>query len=371
MTTEKEKQEILGDIFDDKSDNDKKKVDDYRPGVGVDIGTSNIVVSRQKKDGTFVNKFHRNMLYPLDVSEEANDLLGKSNYLYVKVGNKYFVVGEDALRMSLALGNGKGIIKPMREGLLNPSLQEASEFLFFIIKAILGDPIVPNEPLRFTVPANSVDKDNDNLFHQIILNNFFKTLGYSPKPVNEAMCIIYDSGATMKAEEGDIPFSGIATSWGAGQVNICMAFRGLSLVEFSCTKSGDNIDEQVEKVTGVSRSKVIKIKETALDLENVDAKDRVQSALSIYYDETISRIIHHIGNKFKEKSSELDGEIEIVIAGGTSMPKGFCKRLEKIIKQSEIPFKVYRVRHAEKPFFSVSSGACIRALADFEKSKKA
>ncbi|TRZ80212.1 hypothetical protein D4R86_04745, partial [bacterium] len=58
---------------------------EYNPGVGVDVGTSNIVVARQKKDGTFVNRFHRDMLYPLDVSDEAADLLERSDYLYVKV----------------------------------------------------------------------------------------------------------------------------------------------------------------------------------------------------------------------------------------------------------------------------------------------
>jgi len=57
----------------------------FKPGVGVDVGTSNIVVARQTEDGTFVNRFHRDMLYPLDVSEEAIDLLDRSDYLYVNV----------------------------------------------------------------------------------------------------------------------------------------------------------------------------------------------------------------------------------------------------------------------------------------------
>ena len=152
--------------------------------------------------------------------------------------------------------------------------------------------------------------------------------------------------------------------------NLSLSFKGLSLVEFSCTKSGDHLDEQVAKATGISKNKVIKIKEKQLDLNNVDISDRVQAALSIYYDEMLDRMAHHICNEFREKSSDMDGEIEIVVAGGTSMAPGFCDRLEKSIKRQDMPFNIYRVRHSETPFYSVSQGACIRAQADYAKSQK-
>jgi actin-like ATPase involved in cell morphogenesis len=345
---------------------DKKEVK-FKPGVGIDVGTSNIVLVRQTEDGTFVNKFHRNMLYPLDITDESADLLERSNYFFIKVSDKYYVIGEDALNLVNAIGKGN-IIRPMKDGILNPSLKESSDLLFFIIKSIVGEPIIPNEPLRFTVPANPIDRDIDNLFHQMVLSSFFTKLGYSPKAVNESMCIVYDCNPIMKSEE-DVPLSGIATSWGAGMVNVAMSFKGLSVIEFSCTKSGDNIDEQTEKVTGISKSKIIKIKEKKLDLDNIDMSDRVQAALSIYYDETIDRVVHHISEKFKEKGSEMDGEIEWIIAGGTSMVKGFGKRIEQSIKKAKLPFNIYRIRHSETPFFSVGQGACIRAQADYMKEK--
>ena len=145
----------------------------------------------------------------------------------------------------------------------------------------------------------------------------------------------------------------------------------ISIVEeFSCTKSGDHLDEQVAKATGISKNKVIKIKEKNLDLENVDMSDRVQSALSIYYDEMLDRMSHHICNEFRDKSSEMDGEIEIVVAGGTSMAPGFCKRLKDALKRTDMPFNIYRVRHSDNPFYSVSQGACIRAQADYLKNSK-
>jgi hypothetical protein len=211
----------------------------------------------------------------------------------------------------------------------------------------------------------------NNLFHQMVLQNFFTKLGYSAKPVNEAMCVCFDENPIMKTEgEKDSPLSGICISCGGGMWNISLAYKGLGLIEFSCTKSGDYLDEQVSKVTGVSRSKVLKVKEKTLNLEKIDFSDRVITALSIYIDEMIDRMIYHITNQFKEKSSEMEGQIEIVVAGGSSMAPGFIKRFEQIVQKSELPFKIYQVRHSQNPFYSVGQGACLRAQADFAKVKQ-
>ena len=188
-----------------------KKVEEkhkFKPGVGVDVGTSNIVVSRQTEDGTFVNRYHRDMLFPLEISDESRDLLDRSDYLYVKVNDKFYIVGEDALKLVNAIGRGE-VVRPMKDGILNPSLKESSELLFYIIKAVVGDPIVPNEPLRFSVPANPVDRPLDNKFHKMVLENFFRQMGYAPKAVNEAMAIAYDTNPTAKSDDGDVPLTGL------------------------------------------------------------------------------------------------------------------------------------------------------------------
>ena len=136
---------------------------------------------------------------------------------------------------------------------------------------------------------------------------------------------------------------------------------------FSITKSGDVIDEQVSKVTGFPKSKIVKRKEKELNLDEFEPSDRVLAALSIYYGEYIDRITRLIGKEFEKRGSEIQGETEIVVAGGTSMPTGFCKVFENSISESNLPFKIYRVRHSLTPFYSVSQGACIRAQADFSK----
>jgi len=347
----------------------EKKEVKFKPGVSVDVGTSFLVVVRQQEDGTFVNKYHRNCLFPMDINDESADLLERSSYFFIKTDDKYYIIGEDGISLVSAIGSGK-VIRPMQEGILNASLRESSDLLFYIIKSLVGAPIIPNEPLRFTIPANSIDKDNDNLFHQKVLEGFFTKLGFSAKPVNEAMAVIYDCNPKMKLDGNEIPFTGIGVSCGSGMWNVAMSFKGLSLMEFSCAKAGDHLDQQVEKATGVAISKIVRIKEKHLDLDKIDGNDRVQVALGIYYNEMIDRMVHHIANRFKDKSSDMEGEIEIVVAGGSSMPNGFCNRLEQSIKKSNMPFKIYGVRHAVDPFYSVGNGACIRARSDYEKMKK-
>lgn len=346
-------------------------VKDFMPGVGVDIGTSNIVVSRCKKDGTFVSRHHRNMLYPLEVSDESSDLLERGDYLYVKVSDRYYIVGEDALKLVNAIGKGE-VIRPMKDGIMNPSLKESTELLFYIIKAVVGDPIIENECLRFSVPANPIDQDINNLFHQMTLQSCFSKMGYSAKPVNEAMCICYDCNPIMIAEtdggdKEEVPLSGISCSCGAGMTNVALSYKGMEMVSFSITHSGDYIDERSSQVTGTSISKIIRKKERNLDLSNVDASDRDISAISIYYDEFMERISHGISKYFVDKKTDIDGDIEIVVAGGTSMPSGFCQRFDSIIRAKQFPFRIYRVRHSPTPFYSVVQGACIRAISDQQK----
>jgi len=349
---------------------ESKKSIKYKPGVGCDIGTSNIVVTRQAEDGTFVTKFHRNMLYKLEANEESEDLLQRGAYLYVRVGDVYYIIGDDALKLVNAIGKGE-VIRPMKDGILNPSLKESSELLFYIIKAIVGLPICEKESLRYSVPANPIDKPEvNNLFHSKVLETFFVKLGYVPKPTNEAMAIVYDTPPITVDGKEEIPLSGIAISFGGGMVNLALCYKGLELSSFSITKSGDEIDRNVAQVTGIVQSKVIKIKEKTLDLDKIDMSDRVQSALGIYYDEMLDRVVNYMSNEFIDRKNEIDGKIDVVIAGGTSCPNGFNERLKKYIDKFNFPFDINNIRSAIEKFYAVSHGCCIRARADWEKTNK-
>jgi hypothetical protein len=364
------------DIFDDdKSDKGNKTIkadgQEFCESIGVDIGTSSIVSSRKKKNGEFVNKFHRNMLFPIDVSDEASDLLEKSSYNYVKVDKKYFIFGDDSISICNAMGEKNDLIlRPMSSGIINPNLKESSDLLLHIIKSVVGEPLVKGEKLRVSIPGQAINQDIDNTFHKMVLLGLFRDMGYDPKPVNEAMAIAYSENPTSKDGEEIVPLSGVSISCGAGQTNLALLFKGMELGSFSITKSGDYIDEQVAKATGVPKSKIIKRKEKDFSLINVDHKDKVLSALSIYYTEYIDRICHLMAKEFTKRGSEISGALEIVVGGGGSIVPGFIPMLENSIKEQDFPFKILKIRHAKNPFFAVSNGCLLRALSDTQKQER-
>ena len=343
-------------------------VSKFKPGVGVDVGTANICVCRQTEDGEYSVRHYRNMLFELEATEEASDLLSRSDYLYVKSDGRYYIVGDDALKLVNAIGKGE-IIRPMSNGLLNPSLKRAQSLLNYILEAVLGKPIVADESLRFSLPGNPIDKpDTNNLFHQMVLIEFFKRLGYSPKPINEALASLYSEAPSMDVEgEGTYPLTGYSISFGGGMANSCFALRGMSLVDFSSTKCGDYIDNQVSLVTGTPLGKVIRAKEKSLDLDKVNNDEPVQQALGIYYDEMIYRVIRNIGRELAKQNHSVDGAVDVIVCGGSAMPNGFIKRLKASLDNTDIPFKIKDVRLAGSPFYSVSQGACLAAQSDAEK----
>lgn len=331
-----------------------------KPGVGVDVGTANIVVTRQYEDGSYEVKHHRNMLFKVEDAEDMDMLL--ANALSVKVNGKTFVVGQDALSLVNALGGGE-LIRPMKDGLLNPSVGEAEELLFHILQAVVGKPIKEMERLRFSVPANPIDRpDENNFFHEHVLQEFFKSAGYDAKGVNEAACVVYSEGISMEdPEQGTFPLTGVGISWGAGMANAAAVLKGKPVAMISNTKCGDYIDIQVAKVTGKQVSQIIKIKEKQLDLESVNESDRTVKALSIFYDEVINRIGKGLIKAFGESGTKFDGPVIIVNAGGTSMPKGFASRLKNVLAGLEMPFQIKEVSMSKTPFYAVSRGACLAA----------
>lgn len=340
---------------------------EYLPGVGLDVGTANIVVSRQSADGNFVNTTCRNMLFELPVSDESADLLERGGYLYAKCDDKYFVIGKDALALVNALGTGE-VVRPMKDGLLNPELKQSQELLFNIIGALVGNPKCEKEPIRFSVPANPVDApEKNNVFHQMIIQSFLASKGYDATPLNEGLGVVYDCNPVMKDGEQEVDLTGFGISMGGGMFNVAGAYKGLSICEFSVTKSGDYIDQQASTVTGVPLSKVTKAKETKLDLGNVDFSDRVLAALSIYYDETIGRAIENIKAELAKSDRDFEGPCEVVLAGGTALIPGVAARFEQKLNKESLPFDVFGVRLSDSPFYSVAQGMCLRARSDWLK----
>jgi len=98
--------------------------------------------------------------------------------------------------------------------------------------------------------------------------------------------------------------------------------------------------------------------------------------LKAYYEELIDYVIRNIIKKFeatKRIPPALDAKhrnaepIPIVLAGGTSTPKGFPEMFRDRIEISEFPFKISEILVANDPLYTVAKGCLI--YAESEESK--
>ncbi len=336
----------------------------------IDVGTC-FLVGAYKENSEDVFTIGRNAFFSMPSEDFADEMLKRAGAYFITRGDRFYVVGEDALKFSVITGNQDDYRRPMARGVLNPGEEEAVAMIEVLIEGIIGEASFKDEPLAVTVPAEPIDADFDTTFHRMVLDRFLKKLGYKVNFISEALSIIYNENPTVEVNGEEIPFTGIGMSFGAGMVNIALAWRAKKLLDFSCSRGGDWIDVEVSRVTSMPTSKVIAYKEKSLDLGNVDSSNRMAVALEIYYEELIRYSLEMFSNEFKRKNTAVEEPMVIAIAGGASKPPGFIPLFEKVLKETHLPIPILEVRHAEDPLTSVASGALIAAESEEAKMESA
>jgi 6-phosphogluconolactonase/glucosamine-6-phosphate isomerase/deaminase len=99
-----------------------------------------------------------------------------------------------------------------------------------------------------------------------------------------------------------------------------------------------------------------------LTLENPDTL--VQRAIKSQYEIMIQHTVQGIKKGVEEAGNKARSEqpIDIIIAGGTSMPKGFDVLFRKILDQAKITtMKIGEVIRPKDPLYSVARGCLIAA----------
>jgi hypothetical protein len=172
-------------------------------------------------------------------------------------------------------------------------------------------------------------------------------------------------------------FSGIGISFGAGMCNVCISYKGVEATKFSTARSGDWIDNEVAKSLGLIPNRVTSLKEKYLNLEesfetHQDKRtQRIIEALQYYYSSLVNNTIKKIISEFKDKVEiEVDETLQIVISGGTSLPKGFLNLFKTAISSYTLPFGISEVRQAKNPLTAVATGLLIKTLVDVKGLKK-
>ena len=153
-------------------------------------------------------------------------------------------------------------------------------------------------------------------------------------------------------------------------VHNCLAVKKMPLINFSVANSGDWIDIEASKVSGIDVSAMTRFKEKNLDLNNIDFSDIRQASLSIFYDSMIQNALTNFSAKFNQLDNHIEAPLEIVIAGGTALVPGFIDRFKNVLSTLSLPFKVKNVRLAENALYTVSHGCLVKAISVEKKTKE-
>jgi hypothetical protein len=329
--------------------------------IGVDCGTMNIVLSEQKgKQAEFSTI--RNMYLPLE--KDQLNMAELSNIDYVESDEHIFIIGNDAFNFSNIFG--KKVKRPMSKGLISPDEIDSLDVLTLIIQKLCGK--TTTGKCIYCIPAPSIDTENNITYHEGVFKRIFTELGYQVESFNEAMAIIYSQCQQDQ-------FTGLAFSFGAGMVNVCLAYKSVPVVTFSVARAGDWIDEQTAMSLGTVPNRITKIKESNTDLTNflVGSKKerRIREAIVYYYREMIRYSLDQIKTKLSESAGNLDlpESLSVVVSGGTSMATGFLTLFNQVLEEYKgtFPVQIKDVKQAEDPMTAVAEGLLIKALSKYKK----
>lgn len=331
--------------------------DKIQYGVGLDIGTGNLVSARKVMDSVETKRVRDAFL---DVDSARKKMLNLRGTSYVEYEDQLLILGDTALELAQLLK--REVRRPLSKGLISSSEIDALEVLSILIEQVVGEPLFEGEICYYSIPAAPLDNPGqDIVYHEAVFAKVLEELGYDPVSGNEAMAIIYSECAA----EG---FSGIACSFGAGMANVALSYMTMPILEFSVQRSGDFIDENAAKAVGTTASRMCAIKERGIDLMNPTSRE--EEALAVYYKSVIKYALDNISKKFKQTQSdtELQEAIPIVVSGGTSLAGGFLDLFKEVFEKQRkrFPIEISEIRQAEDPMTSVAQGLLVQALAESE-----
>jgi len=345
----------------------QKKSESELPGVGLDVGTMNLVSARETGDPKSPKTVTKNVRDAfLDLDPDAKRALKMSGVSYIVHKGRLIVLGDSALTMANLFK--REARRPLSKGVISAGELDAQEILSRLAYHVLADPVIDGEFCYYSVPANPVDEQGQNTFyHQEVFRKILSNLGYSPKPMNEAQAIIFSQCA-------DYTFSGIAVSFGAGMCNICLSYRATTVFSFSIAKGGDWVDTNAGHAVGKTASQMCALKEKGIDLSPT-TDDRESEAIMFYLRALIGYCLRGVADEFNKRRGDVDlpDAIPIVVSGGTSKAHGFLdlfKEEFQSLRQQGFPIKVSDIRAATDPLTAVAEGLLVLARDEHSEEKE-
>lgn len=326
---------------------------------GLDVGTSFVVLASEGLKGKVIYKDFRDAFYvikpttPIATKMIEKGLTGK---VFVKDDDGSFIIlGKDAIEK--AVERNDSAKRPMHKGVVSSKEKEARRILSYILKEVAGKAEEQGEKLVFCIPAQPVDQEDEDFdvgYHEDVVKSVLSECGYDARSINEAEALCY-------SELANDDYTGVALSWGAGMVNVCVMLNGEPVLKFSTTKSGDWIDRMAAVATGETDSVVQAEKENGDFSVGQDNDNQVLAAVASYYDRLIDYTTKQLTSALEDSKAlpKFKDSIPVILAGGTTKAKGFVDHFKTKLEENGFPLSVKEVRHAADPLHAVARGCLI------------
>lgn len=325
--------------------------------IGLDVGTSHVVVAQNKRNHIETIQ-ELNAFFTVPNAKFARDILGQKEVSYFDREDQYYIFGYSA--ESFANMFNAETRRPMKDGFLSPDEEEGIAVIQAIANTIIQKPKNIGEILCFAVPADPLNGTGSVVYHESVIKKFIGSTGYSPVSINEAMAVVL-------AELSEDDYTGIGISMGGGMCNVCLSYLSFPVITYSLQMAGDYIDKMVGTAVGEPATKIKVIKEEELDLTR-EPKDRVMTALHIFYDEMIFKLLESLQRVLNatENIPKIKAPVPIVLSGGTAMPEGCKEKFEKMLNNVRLPLEISSVRLSDDPLSTPAKGALLMAMTEAE-----
>jgi len=328
---------------------------------GVDIGTCFLVCASQDDNSKVQIKSIRDAFLDLENEPQTKNMLKISATNYIEDEDRLYIIGDPAVVMANIFK--REARRPLSKGVIAPGELDAEKVLNVLLENILGRAKAQNETCFFSVPAPSIDREMDIIYHQAMFSKLVGKLGYNPVALNEAAAIAYSNAAKEN-------FSALAISFGAGMVNICLMYQTMIGMAFSISRGGDWIDESAARSTGSTASRSQSIKERGVDLLDASKGDpktiREREAITVYYKSLIMYALDSIKNEFMKRQGTIDlpNAVPIILSGGTAKAENFKEFFEGAFNsiKEKFPFAISEIRMAGDPLNAVAQGLLVAAM---------
>lgn len=323
--------------------------------VGLDIGTSHIVMAQN--NGKHINTVKQlNAFFTVPYTKFTKKILIDNEVSFFEKDNQFYILGFSADNFANMFNTNTR--RTMEEGVLSARESEGVTVMQSIIDTLIKKSKGSGDTICFSMPGEPIGGVNSTLYHESIIKMYLEKKGYKPIPINEGL-------ATVMSELANDNFTGIGISMGGGMCNVCLAYLSVPVITFSIQKGGDYIDNMVGLSLGEPATKVKVIKEETLDLSK-PPKDRVETALQIYYQDLIDSLLQSLQDVLQstDKIPKIAEPIPIALSGGTVSPEGFPEMFAKTLKKYSFPVEISRVRVAKNPLNTTAKGAMVMALSE-------